>query len=487
MHKREHDSDSNIWAPCAADELTGLKLGDRRLENRAVRIVAAMAQAPEKSLPQAVADDAELQGAYGLIGNKRVTADKLLAPHIARTVERVGLCDEVVVAHDTSEFEYGGKSQRQGLGRLRSDKHQGFLGHVSLALHAASRRPLGVLALFPWARTDPPKPNRNAHGKKKSGADYAKETDKESARWYQQVEACAQRVEQPEKLIHVMDREADAFELLSNLVTNGHRFVVRLRVDRAARDPETLVPGHVRAMTDKAQDVLILEVPISRRDKSNMPALAKTFPAREARVAKLAFRATTLQLRRPSYLDKAKYPDWLLVNIVQVHELDVPEGMEPVEWTLVTTEPIDTPEQIRRVVQLYQSRWTIEEFFKALKTGCEVEKAQLESLGALLNLLALTIPVAWQLLLLRNLARTQPDAPATEVLTPTQIEVLRDQSRLPIPEHPTIGVAALAIAMMGGYIRSRRPYGWLTLGRGLEKLTTLTAGWLAAKRQALDG
>jgi hypothetical protein len=102
MHKREQDSDRNLWAPCAADELTGLKLGDRRLENRAVRMVAAMAQAPDKSLPRAVADDAELQGAYGLIGNKRVTADKLLAPHVARTVERVGLCDEVVVATPAS-------------------------------------------------------------------------------------------------------------------------------------------------------------------------------------------------------------------------------------------------------------------------------------------------------------------------------------------------------------------------------------------------
>jgi hypothetical protein len=478
----ENDLNKQAWAPAAAEELTGLDLGDKRLENRAVRVVTAKANAPEKSLPQATADNAELIGAYRFCSNKRVNCSALMAPHITHTLERIEAAGEVVIIHDTSEFEFGGRSKREGLGYLRGQK-QGFFAHVSLAVDSDSHRPLGTAALFPWTRSTR-KSKRTASGRKKSGADYAKETDKESARWFQQVDAVEQLVGDRARLIHVMDREADAYELLSNMKKNGYRFVVRLSTDRTARDPETLLAAHVLSLAEQAPDVLLIEVPIGRREKSTVPGIAKTFPAREARGAKLAFRATTVEIRRPNYLDKQKHQDWIQVNVVQVHELETPEGLEPVEWTLITTEPIDTPEQIRRVVELYRCRWTIEEFFKALKTGCEVEQAQLESYAALLNLLALSLPVAWQLLLLRNLARTQPDAPATEVLTPTQIEVLRFKSRYPIPPRPTIATVALAVAMMGGYIRSKRPFGWLTLGRGLEKLITLTAGWIAAKEQA---
>ena len=80
------------------------------------------------------------------------------------------------------------------------------------------------------------------------------------------------------------------------------------------------------------------------------------------------------------------------------------------EWQLVTSEPIGTQEQVLRVVDWYRGRWLIEEFFKALKTGCAYEKRQLESFATLQIALALLAPVAWQLLLLRQLARAAPDA-----------------------------------------------------------------------------
>lgn len=479
MSRPDNDHRNLPWAPSAVEEFAGLNLGDKRLETRAVKVVASRANAPEKSLPQATADNAELIGAYRLLSSKRVEYRALLAPHVNRTIGRIESAGEAVIIHDTSEFEFGGRSRRKGLGHLRAD-HQGFLGHLSFAVASCSRRPLGTVALFPWTRTEH-KSSRTAHGRKKSGADYARQADKESARWFQQVEAVEQLVAGRAHLVHVMDREADAYELLSCMTARSRRFVVRLRTDRTARDPETLLPSHVLSLTEQAANVVLVEVPISRRASSPVPATAKAFPAREARVAKLAFRATAVEIRRPKYVDKHQHADWVRVNVVQVHELETPDGVEPVEWTLLTTEPIDTPEQARRVVELYRCRWTIEEFFKALKTGCELERAQLESYAALLNLLALSLPVAWQLLLMRNLARTDPEAPATEVLTPTQIDVLRKKSRHPIPKQPTIGTVALAIAIMGGYVKSRRPFGWQTLGRGLDKLITLTAGWLAAK------
>ncbi len=89
------------------------------------------------------------------------------------------------------------------------------------------------------------------------------------------------------------------------------------------------------------------------------------------------------------------------------------------------SEPIDTPDDVLRVVDWYRARWTIEEYFKALKTGCALEERQLEDLPALVNVLALFIPIAWRLLLMKSEARDAPTAPATTILEPEELEVLR--------------------------------------------------------------
>jgi DDE family transposase len=72
----------------------------------------------------------------------------------------------------------------------------------------------------------------------------------------------------------------------------------------------------------------------------------------------------------------------LTLNVVRVWEPKPPRGAPAVCWMLYTSEPIDTAEQLLTIVDQYRSRWVIEEFFKALKTGCAFEKRQLESYRA---------------------------------------------------------------------------------------------------------
>jgi hypothetical protein len=91
---------------------------------------------------------------------------------------------------------------------------------------------------------------------------------------------------------------------------------------------------------------------------------------------------------------------------VLVHEVGAPNYAETVEWKLLTNLPIDTPEQVAAIVDAYRARWVIEEFFKALKTGCAYEKRQLETFRALMNALAIFSVIAWRLLVLRHVAST---------------------------------------------------------------------------------
>ena len=140
------------------------------------------------------------------------------------------------------------------------------------------------------------------------------------------------------------------------------------------------------------------------------------------------------------------------------------------------------------VINYYRARWRIEEFFKALKTGCSIEKRQLESYKALTIALAISLPIAYRLLLLRSIARDEPDAPATAVLSPLQIEVLnaslREKNRL--GSNPTARQALLAVAALGGFQKHNREPGWQTIGRGYEKLIERVVayrdGWNAARR-----
>jgi hypothetical protein len=465
--------------PSVVKEFLGAPLGHGSRNKRLEAIVARCSAAPSKSVPDILADDdAELEGFYRFVNNPKVVYSDVMEPHILQTCERIARVDEVIVAHDTTELEFSGEVHREGLGFLRG-KDQGYLLHTSLAIAGdGTLRPLGIVAAAPWVRTGPKRSKKN--GKKRSGGDYANDPDRESLRWGEQIQEVNLRVGDPRRVIHVFDREADIYTLLCQMTQAEVRFVGRSARDRVVGAELAVgATDRLSAVLTCAPTLAEREVPLSRRRESKVPGLRKTFPPREARAAKLAVRALPVVLHRPNYLHDP-WPPTLVVNVVHVTEIDPPEGMEPVEWTLFTQEPIDTAEQVLRVVDWYRARWLVEEFFRALKVGCAVEKRQNETYEALLNVLAIFVPIAWKLLVLRSLARTEPEAPATTVLTETQIEVLRSVARRPLEPCPTVTAALNAVAGLGGHIKNNGNPGWQIIGRGLERLLTLEIGWVAA-------
>src|SRR5580692_5536976 len=128
----------------------------------------------------------------------------------------------------------------------------------------------------------------------------------------------------------------------------------------------------------------------------------------------------------------------------------------------------------------YRARWVIEEFFKALKTGCQIERRQMESYKALRIALALFLPIAVRLLALRDAARTEPERPCS-ALTPTLLQLLRTCGRNILSATPTNREVYSALAALGGHLRSNGEPGWIVLGRAYEKLLVLEQGWLAAR------
>jgi hypothetical protein len=465
-------------------EFGSLALGDTRLHERVCHVVSRLHAAPAASFPQALKTKAELEGFYRLVGHARITYPALMQPHVEQTVGRCSERGTVRAIHDTTEVAFATEGAREGLGPLGAGRQsKGFFAHVTLASEAdEGNSPLGVLATACFAR--PPQPRRK--GKKKlSGGEYARLHDKESERWLQQVQAAEKAVEGKASLVHIMDREADFYTLLSTMAENQYRFVVRLAHDRLLcevdEDGAPLDDEGRMALSEALLDApveLERQVPLSRRRAASAPRSQRSHPERTARSARLGISARAVVFRRPRYA--TDMPETLAVNIVYVRELNCPEGEDPVAWVLVTTEPIDTPAQLAAVLDHYRARWLIEEFFKALKTGCALEKRQLESFHSLTNALALFLPIAWQMLLLRSLSRLTPDAPAERVLNPTQVALLRHTQPKKMKEGATIRDALYAIAGLGGHLTQNGPPGWQTLGRGMEELLRMELGWAAA-------
>jgi len=460
-----------------ADELQGeyadSDFGDPRRTRRLLRMVERLGAAPDLSLPDGMRNDAELEGAYRFLNNDAIAVQKLLASHFSRTRERAGKVNDVWVAHDTTCFRFS--DDREGLGPVTHKKGaQGFYAHVSLAI-GSNRMPLGVTGLHTYVRAPQRKARRRAAGE-------AGEQD----RFKELIEASEERLGLSVRPIHVIDREADSYALLAHLVTKSRRFVIRVGRDRRTSTPRETKGSFrmVSEMKDCLEGVAQREVALTRRVKKGFgttPLQRKIHPAREGRMAQLQFRATSVKLRRPQRVSSS-LPVSLSVHVVYVDELNPPEGQPAVQWTLWTTEPIQTAEQVLSLVDAYRARWTIEEFFKALKTGCSFEKRQLRSYTALCRLLAILLPIAWQLLQMRHVARSEPEQPATLFLRPSLLAVLHATSeRVPLPPNPTIREAFCAIAGVGGHLKRNGPPGWLTLGRGFEKLLILEEGYLAAR------
>lgn len=456
------------------DELDGSDLGDSRLLSRLLRVAERLEADPGKSIAAAMPTIAEREGAYRLLANESVGLHEVIAPHLARSVERVrGAMGDVVVAHDTTEV--GFSTPRKDLGRINdAELGRGFYLHTALAVSSDGRRdPLGVVGIQDYQRmTGPPK-------RKQKHTERVDESKKESARWWELVNEVALRCADPSTLVHVMDREADSYVLLARMLANSYRFVIRAQYDRriqldGAREPT------LKTELRRLEGRMTCQVSIGPREPKALAKRAKSLlPPSRARTAILEYRAIRVVLRCPKPIPQTSFelPPTLEINVVHVVEPNPPEGYPPIEWKLYTSEPIDTVEQIVRIVDLYDHRWVIEEYFKALKTGCALEKRELESKQTILSCLGILIPIAWRILRVRSLARAPSDEPASTVLTPVQIKVLQrvDYVRM-TRDNPTVRDAYIGIAKLGAHIKNNGPPGWQVLLRGYQKLLALAEG-----------
>jgi hypothetical protein len=454
------------------DELAAVDLGDARLEDRARSILARIGAAPGDSFPEQMKTLAEREALYRFVNNEGVTLERLLDAHVHQTHERMARHRVVRVLHDTTEFTFEG--DREGLGVTQKDS-RGFYAHVALAVAAdEGREPFGVLGVRTHLRHDAVAHREMTESQRTALRQRTARTDKLSNRWETLALEVSSKLPAGVRAVHVMDQEADDYVVWAKLQRANELFVVRVSPQRLTTDRVSVA----EALSSQPAHVFRTVAINARTTKA-----ARHHPARKEREASLVMRWGSVVIGRGQFT-QAEEPE-VHIHAVHVLEPNPPKGEAAIEWMLFTSEPIASFQEATAIVDHYRARWVIEEYFKALKTGCAFEKRQLTTLDALLRALGLFIPAAWKLLALRNLGRAPQQRPASYLLDAEMLLLLRallEERRYKLPASPTVRDVMLGIAALGGHIKQNGDPGWIVLGRGFVRLLEAEVGWRLARR-----
>jgi hypothetical protein len=455
-----------------ADEVAGVELGDKRLTDRLVKIVDSIGKHPNLSVLGAMGGRSEMEAAYRFFANPKVTPGKILATHVENTLRRIAPLPVCLLVQDTTDITLTRPNQQVlGAGPMSSNAKFGAYLHPLVAFVPEGELPLGVVWQKTWARTEiQTKISPKEKGEKRKAKPIE---EKESIRWVEGLRAALQVAEQcPDtQCVLECDSEGDIYELLMEPRETSH-----------GRPLELLIRGcQPRATTTKGKNLLVTareapclhtaSVNVSSRKALTKVDSRKRRVDRPARHATVEIRACKVTLRPPPRPDRKLPP--ISINVILVEEPNPPAGQVAIQWILLTTLPIDTPELVRLAVEYYTVRWGIEVYFKTLKSGCRVEERQFEYLDRELNALAVYMLIAWRILLLCRLGRECPDLDC-EVMFETSewqsvytVVTKKDPPAVP----PKLNEMIRMIATLGGYVdRPKTEPGTQTLWIGLQRM-----------------
>ena len=444
----------------AEEQFGRTDLGDTRRTARLVRIATSAARSPAGTVTAVFDDDAERQGAYDFLESPHIPAAALERGVGEAAARRCGEEDRIFVAVDGSSLTFVDRTGERGLGAVGTYAAgaSGLKVITALAISDGGV-PIGVLRQVAWRRPSQRPTNRRTANKRPVAK-------KETRHWLEAIKDSAARMAangSKTRVTYLVDREGDSAAMLTTLVATGHGFIVRGNWDRevAAEDGRR---WKIRSMFAYRSPLGAYDLALSGR------------PGRTARTARIELGAAEvlLTVKDPT---SGKVVEMKL-TAVRAREIGTtPKGEEPIDWLLLTTLPARSEKEARAIVTAYTRRWRIEEFHRAWKSGrCNIENSQLRSMEALLKWALVLATIAVRIERLKLISRAEPDAPATEAFSDSEIHaiiILKRRSGRTIPDAvPTMAQATTWLAELGGYTgkSSGGPPGTVTLARGLLRV-----------------
>jgi len=447
-----------------AAELADIDLGDQRRNRRARQLLETLGGKPTLSIPGACNGWDETRAAYRLFDQDSVTAEAVLAPHIACTEERLRAHPRVLCIEDTSELDFTTKKGIVGLGPLNHESRWGLYLHPTLAI-TPERVPLGLLNVHSFTREP------GSLGQDKD-AERALE-EKESVRWvdgFSRVNELAEQLTDT-RLTYIADREGDIYDLFveAPCPERGADWLVRVQhQERLLDDGRKL-----RQALDAAP--VLTEITFERPASNG----------RRARTVTQQIKVVRVTLKAPSRPDRSLSD--VTVSALLATEPNPPADEDPLDWVLLTNLPVDTPEQAIEKFQWYLCRWQIEVYFKVLKSGCRIEELQLEKREPLEPALSFYMIIAWRVLYLTMLGRECPEMSCDAVFADEEWQAvyLVTERKPPPDEPPSLDTMVRMVAGLGGFLNRKHDGfpGPQTIWIGLQRTADFVLA-LSAQRSA---
>lgn len=451
--------------------------GDKRIDERAKGLVAAMHKSKSIVMQQIAKDNAERISYYRLVDNVKVK-ESIFVKGLQTACKEHVTEGHVLAINDTTEInlsKQSGRIKKGELGVISDNQSLGFLLHPCLLLDAEHGEALGISSVQSWVR---PFERETKHERKYQQLPIE---EKESYKWLQSIEDTQSCLNEAVKVTYIADREADIYQEFIKVQKVGAELLIRSSSNRCLFEEEEKLFDVLEQETSLGHYTLKLEA-----DKRSQ---------RKQREATLEVRSRTVKLKRPANAPK-DLPDYIELNALEVREVTQPEEGQAILWRLLTTHQIDDFDKAKQVIQWYAWRWHIEQLFRTLKKqGLDIESIMLDDMGAIRKLAVLALELALKVMQL-NRARDGSKLSVPAVFSELEQACLKDL----VPEyegkttkqqnpHPpdSLAWASWIIARLGGWMgyASQRPPGVITFYRGLAKFQTIFSGWrLAFDRQA---
>lgn len=440
-------------------------LNDIRNVPRLVQIATRVAQRPRPKVSEVFDCPREAQACYDFLENDRISVDAIVRASAEATARKAADLPRILVPCDGASLTFADRDGARGTGSVgnRTKGGRGLQVMDAVALREDGT-PLGLMAMEWWAR---PMTRNPKHSHLRPVA------QREVCHWLSvraSVREAAERLCPDTALVFLHDGGADAWPLLVDIPERSHEQEVT--VVRAAQNRGSYDGGRGRtylwSLLNRAQD--------RWRIRQHIPA-GHGRTARRA-LLEISVRQVTLDVRRMPSKKRVAVTLWA----IRVRERGrTPRGQERLEWVLLTNQPTPTLARAREVIGWYTLRWRVEDHHKTWKkSGSEIERTQLRSLGAMGKWMALHAAVSARALALTHQARA-PEAsetPARKAFSSaelTALRALRAAREMATPAKLSVAQAVLYVAILGGYLPSKHPPGPRIIRRGLERLAVAAA------------
>ena len=450
----------------AEQELKDTGLPDKRLNQRLIKIVQQAVQQPSATIPQASETWSDTKATYDFWKSERFDYGDIIEGHRQKTLERAKEKELVLMIQDTSDFNFThhpSKTWEKGFGQTCSQNYvRGLKVHSSLMV-STQGVPLGICDLQIWTRE--PKKNQDKKQQQKLSKSLK---EKESKRWLRGLVDTELAVSPKTKVVTITDREGDIYEMFAMERSDNSELLIRAKHNRRVESELKYLLPSLGASESQGE----IEIVLPKTQK------------RMARKAIVTICCTQVKIIRPQ--NCVSKQESILINVISVVEENPPRGEKGIEWILLTTLPIANYEDVLTYIRWYTYRWLIERYHYVLKSGCGVEKLQLETAERIKKALATYAIVASRLLWLLYESRNNPDITSELVFSKDEWQSLYcyiHKTSSPPNVAPPIKEVIIWIAKLGGFLGRKKDGepGIKCLWKGLRRLFDITQSWTLAK------